>query len=188
VDRRDYRVPVTGVARVRTAGGASSCRIENVSAHGALLQRRPDDPHDPHPRDDAEVRMQFAGEGSVKARCRVVRRARDGAFAVVFLDVSETLKDVIQGEVLAYLESVATPSTVVVDLDPERRTRVSADVRRGGGRAIEVSTPLEALGVLQGSRAHVSALLVAEQLTQTGGRELLDFVRDAYPGVRMQMF
>lgn len=180
--RHDFRVPVTAVATIHAARGSGSFRIENLSAHGALL--RPHTGQRPEHETTLVLHLLVAGAGRFRVACRVVRETLDGAFAVVFTEGAELLQDMIQDEALAYLESLEAPRTIVVDLDRTRRQRIAGEVCRLGGRAIEVSTPLEALGILQQSTAHITAIIVAESLTQTGGDELLDFVRVVYPDVR----
>jgi CheY-like chemotaxis protein len=77
------------------------------------------------------------------------------------------------------------PLVLVVDHEPSRRQRLADAVRHAGGHAVEAATPLEAIvAVERGARA-VTAVAVADRLTQTHGDELVGFLTEVHPELRL---
>jgi hypothetical protein len=77
-------------------------------------------------------------------------------------------------------ESDAIPVVVVVDRAETRRHRVAEAIRHAGGRSVELSTPLEAIALVE-TGADVAAIAVAEDLTQTRGDELVEYLSATHP-------
>lgn len=74
---------------------------------------------------------------------------------------------------------------VVVDHETARRHRLADAARHAGAEPIEVATPLEAIAVVESGEHYVDAIAVADELTQTRGHELVDFLATEHPEVRL---
>jgi hypothetical protein len=75
------------------------------------------------------------------------------------------------------------PVVVVVDHESSRRHRLADAARHAGARSIEVGTPLEAIALVEVGADAVDAIVVADELTQTRGDELVDFMAEEHPDV-----
>jgi hypothetical protein len=77
------------------------------------------------------------------------------------------------------------PVVVVVDHEGSRPVRVAHAVRHAGARPVVVGTPLEAIALVEAADQPVTAIAVAEHLTQTEGSELAEFLAETHPEVRV---
>jgi hypothetical protein len=194
--RRHYRAKVTGRAVIRgrdgqgrEGSGTVRCEIDNLSLGGVAL--RPIAPLGSELRELVEghgvaVELQVDGAGWVLQRGQV-QRCDGRAVVIVFAEVSPELEDLIEDEVLAAVEAERSPRVVVVDRSEDRRRQVAAALHEVGCCPLEASTPLEAIELIEKSRTHVAAAAVAESLTQTGGQELVHFIHESHPEIKLAL-
>jgi len=181
--RRHYRAKVSGRAVVHARDGAVRCEIDNLSLGGVLLRPVSEAAHLAEGITVA-VELQVDGAGWVVQNGQVTRCAERGV-VVAFGDVSPELEDLIEDEVLAAVEAERSPRVVIVDRSRTRRRRVAAALHEVGCCPLEASTPLEAIELIEQSRTHVAAAAVAGELTQTGGDELVHFLAESHPGIKL---
>jgi len=186
-DLRHYaRAHVCGDAIVHAPTGVAHCEIENLSVGGALLHPLLEVPLEIEPGTPVTVDLHLAGTSSwVGQSGRVRWRDRGGSLAIAFEEVSAEFEDEVEDEVLLDLEAVRSPRVLVVDRSPERRRRLAAALRRAGCLPLSASTPLEAIELIEESHEHLAGAAIADELTQTGGKELVQFLRETHPNVRI---
>jgi len=186
--RRHYRAKVSGRAVIHVRDGAVRCEIDNLSLGGVMLR-----PVDEAGTDLAEgstvaVELQVDGASWLVQQGSVQRRASNPQRVVIaFGEVSPELEDLIEDEVLAAVEAERAPRVVVVDRSRVRRRRVARALHQVGCCPLEASTPLEAIELIEQSRTHVAAAAVAEALTQTAGQELVHFLAETHPGLKIAL-
>jgi CheY-like chemotaxis protein len=83
------------------------------------------------------------------------------------------------------VEAQRMPRVVIVDRAAERRHQLAECLRAQGCCSLEAATPLEAVSLVERSRNHVRAVMVAETLTQTQADELLEFLAEAHPAIEV---
>ena len=133
-------------------------------------------------------RHPVGGRDWIGQRGRVRRCAGRGApLAVAFDHVSPEFEDLVEDEVLAELEALRTPRVLIVDRSVARRQPLVTALRRAGCCPLEASTPLEALGLIEASHDHLAAAVISGSLTQTGGRELAQFLLDTHPTIHVAL-
>jgi len=185
--RRSYRADVRGLAVLHAPGDAGRARyhIENLSLGGARLRRAAGTTPPPLPVGAAvTVELGVDGTGWVVQQGQILRSDRD-ALAIGFGPLTPEAEDLIEDEVLAAIEARRAPRVVVVDRSAPRRLRLAAALERGGLCALEASTPLEAIDLVERSRTHVAVAAIHETLTQTGGWELIAYLGDAHPQLKI---
>jgi hypothetical protein len=188
--RRHYRAKVTGRAVIHGADGnrrdgTVRCEIDNLSLGGVAL-RPTGEPHDLIEGNTVAVELQVDGAGWVVQRGQV-QRCGERAVVISFAEVSPELEDLIEDEVLAAVEAERSPRVVVVDRSEDRRRQVAAALHEVGCCPLEASTPLEAIELIEQSRTHVAAAAVAQSLTQTGGQELVHFIHESHPEIKLAL-
>jgi hypothetical protein len=180
--RRSFRAEVDGCAIVHAPDGvAVRCRVVDLGLGGVRLAE---------PYLDSDVlagvpvtlELECAGAGWVVQCGRVVRHA-GGELAIVFDVLSPEVEDFIEDEVLGALEADLKPRVVVVDGSVPRREEVVDLLREAGCAPLEASTPLEAVALVERSRNHVCAVLLAETMSQTAAAELHDFLAESHPTI-----
>jgi len=183
--RRHYRADVKGCAIVHVNGAALRCKVGNVGLGGVLLgqvgsaaQLETGDP--------VIVEMEVAGAGWVVQRGSVLRH-HGASLAIRFDRLSPEVEDLIEDEVLGAVEAARAPRVVVVDGSPDRRARIVDELRRRGCCSLEASTPLEAVAMVERSRNHVTAVAVSQTQTQTLAEELVEYLAEAHPAVKVTM-
>jgi CheY-like chemotaxis protein len=187
-DRRCWpRVHVGGSALIHAPEAIVRCEITNLSARGALLRPSLAPGTTLAPGTVVSVDLHLIGSRSwIGQRGRVRRCAGRGApLAIVFDQVSPEFEDLVEDEVLDELEAARSPRVLVVDRDDQRRGRAAAALRSAGCSPLEASTPLEAIELVEDCHDHLAAAAIAIDLTQTGGRELAQFLADTHPGIRV---
>jgi CheY-like chemotaxis protein len=184
--RRHYRAGITGGAVVRGAGNSVRGQITNLSLGGALIQLA-DGTHDIELDHDVTVELELGGSGWIVQAGRVQRRS-DGHIAIEFARLGQDIVDVIEDEVAAAQDADRSPRVVVVDPREERRHQVAEKLRERGYTSMEAATPLEAIALVEQPRNHVVAVAVAETLTQTGPHELVEFLTESNPHIKLAMF
>jgi len=184
--RHSPRARVYGHAIVHAPTGVAHREIENLSVGGVLLRPSLEAPILLSPGTPVTAEIFLAGSfGWVEQAGRVRWRDRCGFLAIAFEDVSAELEDEVEDEVLLELEAARFPRVLIVDRSPERRKGLAAALRRAGRLPLEASTPLEAIELLEECHEHLDGAAVAGQLTQTGGEELVQFLRDTHGDVRI---
>jgi CheY-like chemotaxis protein len=188
--RRHYRAKVSGRAVIHHAqghgrDGAVRCEIDNLSLGGVALRPLTETPDLPEGTSVA-VELQVDGASWVVQSGQVQRRGTR-ALVITFAEVSPELEDLIEDEVLAAVEAERSPRVVVVDRSEDRRSRVAAALSEVGWCPLEASTPLEAIELIEQSRTHVSAAAIGRSLTQTGGHELVHFLHDSHPEIKLAL-
>lgn len=185
--RRHFRAGVCGGAVVHGRGVSLRGQITNLSLGGALIElvREPDET--PELDHEIIVELEIGGSGWVAQRGHV-RRCSKREVAIAFGAVGPDVEDVIEDEVVAAVEARRSPRVVVVDPRPERRQQVAEKLRARGCTSIEAATPLEAIALVEQPRNHVAAVAMAETLTQTGPHELVDYLSESNPNIKLAMF
>jgi CheY-like chemotaxis protein len=183
--RRHFRAGVCGGAVVHGHGVTLRGRIRDLSLGGALidLAEGTEVEHD----HEVVVELEIGGSGWVAQRGRV-RRSTGKQVAIAFGDVGPEVEDVIEDEVVAAVEARRSPRVVVVDPREDRRHEMAEKLRATGFTSIEAATPLEAIALVEQQRNHVAAVAMAETLTQTGPHELVDYLSESNPGIKLAMF
>jgi CheY-like chemotaxis protein len=187
-DRRHYpRAQVGGSALIHAPGAVVRCEITNLSIHGALLRPSIALGTALAPGTVVSVDLHLVGSRSwIGQRGKVRRCAGRGApLAITFERVSPEFEDMVEDEVLDELEAARSPRVLIVDRDDARRGRVAAALHAAGCSPLEASTPLAAIEMVEASHDHLAAAAIAVDLTQTGGRELAQFLADTHPGIRI---
>jgi CheY-like chemotaxis protein len=185
--RRSFRADVTGAALVHLPEGALRCEIGNLSLGGALLHRAGGSSELARGT-TVGVELRVDGGGWVRQSGRVLRDTGPiEPIAVAFGPLSPEVEDLIEDEVLAALEANRSPRVVVVDRSSARRRRLATALQHAGFCALEVSTPLEAIDVVERSRNHVAVAAIHESLTQTGGWELVKYLTDTHPRIKIAL-
>jgi CheY-like chemotaxis protein len=187
-DRRHYpRAQVGGSALIHAPDAVVRCEITNLSVHGALLRPLLAPGTTLAPGTPVSVDLHPVGSRSwIGQRGQVRRCAGRGApLAIAFDHVSPEFEDMVEDEVLDELEATRSPRVLVVDRDDQRRGRAAAALRSAGCSPLEASTPLAAIELVEASHDHLAAAAIAVDLTQTGGRELAQFLVDTHPGIRI---
>jgi hypothetical protein len=183
--RRSYRAGVHGCAIVHAPGGiALRCEVIDLSLGGVRLVTMVAD--DPRLSTGTEVAIELecCGAGWVTQRGVVTRHHR-AQLVVEFYALSAEVEDLIEDEILGAVEAERAPRVVVVDGAEERRHQVADQLRRLGCCSLEAATPLEAIELIERSRNHVCAVALSESLTQTQADELVEYLHDAHPEVRV---
>ncbi len=184
--RRHYRADVTGCAIVHARGGALRCKVGNVGLGGVLLRQAGGGAMMLEAGDEVTVEIEVAGAGWVVQRGRVLRHA-GLELAIRFDLLSPDVEDLIEDEVLGAVEAQQAPRVVVVDQSADRRSRIAEELRRVGCCSLEASTPLEAVALVERSRNHVSAVALAQTQTQTLAEELVTYLAEAHPAVKVAL-
>jgi hypothetical protein len=180
--RRSFRAEVDGCAIVHAPGGISMrCRVADLGLGGVRLHA---DETDLASGLGVTLELECAGAGWVVQRGRVVRHD-GGQIAVVFDELAPEVQQLIADEMLGAVEALQVPRVVIVDRAAERRRRLAGVLREQGCCSLEAATPLEAVALVERSRNHVRAVMVAETLTQTQADELLEFLADAHPNIEV---
>jgi hypothetical protein len=182
--RRWSRVGVCGKAVVHGATSLLRCDIVNVSTGGALLRAS-----------DAcgdllvagavvavDLHLDAADTAWLHVRGEVRRLDDPRQIAVEFLAVTPQLEDLIGDEVLAGLEGELRAQVVVVEQVIGRRVRVALALRGLGCHVLEVATPLDAISVIEQSRAHIGLVLVGERAAEAVG-SLSTYLRGEHPEI-----
>lgn len=180
--RRSFRTDVHGCALVHGPGGAA-CRavVLDLCLGGVRVLELGREVALP-PGCEVIVELECAGAGWVSQRGVVVRR-EGGEVAIRFHALAPDVEDLIEDEVLGAVEAEKWPRAVIVDLDEARRERIAEALRGAGCCAMPVTTPLEALALIERSRNHVAAVVLADHLTQTQADDLVAFLRASHPEV-----
>lgn len=184
--RHSFRADVHGCAIVHGPGGASRCVVVDLCLGGVRLLELVRGASDLVPGAEVTCELEIAGQGWVVQRGRVLRHEQ-GELAIAFEGLSPEVEDVIEEEVLCALEARRAPRVVVVDRSEARRHRIAEALRENGCCSLEAATPLEAVDLIEQSRTHVSAVVVAETLTQTQADELIAFVFESHPDVKVAL-
>jgi len=161
-------------------------RIANLSVGGALIALRGDASELPV-RDDVTVELDLGGGGWVAQR-GVVRRRDAATLAIAFVDVKPELLALILDEVATTVDAERSPRVVVVDSRRDRRQRVAEQLREAGCTSVEAATPLEAIAIVDQPRNRIAAVAVADALTQTGPQELVEFLSESNPEIKLATF
>lgn len=184
--RRHYRAQVASNAVVHAARIALRGRVVDLCLGGVRVRRSDDDVPCPSFGTPAVVELELGRAGWVTQDGWIQRSTID-EIVIAFDRLRPHIEDLIEEEVLAAIEANRRPRMVVVDPAPERRQRVAAALREAGCDSYEASTPLEAIDLVERPHNHIAGIAVAEQLTQTGGEELMDFFAETNPGIRLAM-
>jgi hypothetical protein len=184
--RRHFRAGVYGGAVVHVhSQGQLRGRISNLSLGGALIDLA-EGTEVEHDR-EVVVELEIGDNGWIAQRGRI-RRSTGRQLAVAFDELGPEVEDVIEDEVVAAVEARKSPRVVVVDPREDRRHELAAKLRAAGCTSIEAATPLEAIALVEHPRNHVAAVAMADTLTQTGPHELVDYLSESNPGIKLAMF
>lgn len=184
--RRNYRAGVHGCAIVHAPGEvALRCVVVDLGLGGVrLLEPAPEVPIDAGT--EVKVELECSGAGWVVQAGRVLRHS-NGELVVLFHALSPEVEDLIEDEVLGAVEAQRTPRVVVVDRSEERRRHVADALRDIGCSPLEAATPLEAVDLVECSRNHVCAVALSEQLTQTQADDLVKYLSETHPDVKVAL-
>jgi CheY-like chemotaxis protein len=189
--RRHFRSAVRGDVVIHTAEGALRGRLLDLSLGGARIAPAADEPLGVGLAVGTPVRLDlhFAdGDGWLAVRAVVVRAdGPDAPFAAEFVAMPRRVRDAIEAEMLAALEADARPAVVIVDPRAARRQRLVRAVRRIGCRPIEAATPLEAIERVETAAVAPVGAVVGDELTQTGGPELAEWIARELPQGRVAL-
>ena len=184
--RRHFRARVGASVVVHASPIALRGQVVDLSLGGVRVRRADDDVPCPAFGTPVTIEVELAKAGWVIQPGWIQRRTID-EIVIAFDHLAPQVEDLIEEEVLAALEAERRPRMVVVDPTPERRQRMVAALREAGCDSYEASTPLEAIDLVGRPHNHITGIAVAEQLTQTGGDELMDFFAETNPGIRLAM-
>jgi hypothetical protein len=184
--RHTARVSVSGNAIVHAATGVIRCQILDLSMGGARFR--------------STEELAIALDLGTLVRIDVHLDARDTAwthlrghihrvvdgvsFCVAFHRISAEFEDLVEDEVLAGLEADQRPMALIVDLTTDRRARIEVALRTAGCSVIAMTTPLDAIAVIEQSRAHISLVLVSERVAHAT-RALTRFLREVHPAIKL---
>ncbi|HVV84625.1 MAG TPA: PilZ domain-containing protein [Kofleriaceae bacterium] len=184
--RRHFRAQVAASAVVHASRLALRGRVVDLSLGGVRVRRADDEVPCPSFGTPAMIELELGKLGWV-AQDGWIQRSTIDEIVIAFDRLAPQVEDLIEEEVLAAIEANRRPRMVVVDPAPERRQRVAAKLREAGCDSYEASTPLEAIDLVERPHNHITGIAVAEQLTQTGSDELMDFFAETNPGIRLAM-
>lgn len=184
--RRCFRAGVQGCAIVHAPGDiAIRCVVVDLGLGGVrLLEPVRDQPLAPGT--EVKVELECSGAGWVVQAGRVLRHS-NGEIVVLFHALSPEVEDLIEDQVLGAVEAQRAPRIVVVDRWESRRRHVAEALRESGCSPLEASTPLEAVDLIECSRHHVCAVALSEQLTQTQADDLVRFIHEMHPEVKLAL-
>lgn len=183
--RRHYRAGLEASALVHAASIVLRGRTVDLSLGGVRIRRIDESTPCPAVGSAAMIELEL-GRRWVAQDGRIVRAALD-EIVVQFAPLAAEVEDLIEDEVLAALEAAKRPRAIVVDPSAERRHHIAERLREAGCEPYEAATPLDAIGLLEQPRNHISGVAVAARLTQTGGDELCDFVAETNPGIKLAL-
>ncbi len=184
--RRHFRAQVAASCVVHASRIALRGRVVDLSLGGVRVRRSDDDVPCPSFGTPAMIELELGKVGWVSQDGWIQRSTID-EIVIAFDRLAPQIEDLIEEEVLASIEANRRPRMVVVDPAPERRSRMAAKLREAGCDSFEASTPLEAIDLVERPHNHITGIAVAEQLTQTGSDELMDFFAETNPGIRLAM-
>jgi CheY-like chemotaxis protein len=194
--RRHDRASVNGGVLVRAESAIVRCEVVDLSLGGVLVRELLGTDRGPRLAPDQEVSVELEVDrlGWVQHRGHVARvdepsgATRVRLVAIAFAPLPAPLAEAIAGELRAADEARRSPRVLVVDPSPPRRRRVAAALRDAGSCPLEAATPLEAVDVMERSRVAVSAVAVAARTrSQTQTDELVEYLSEAHPGVRLAL-
>jgi hypothetical protein len=185
--RRSFRAEVEGCAIVHAPGGVSMrCRVADLGLGGVKLYQPMSEVADDAALPsglEVTLELECAGAGWVVQRGRVVRGNDSGAIAIVFDELAPEVLQLISDEMKGAVEAAQAPRVVIVDRAAGRRRHIADVLRQHGCCSLEAATPLEAVAMVERSRNHVRAVMIAETLTQTQADELREFLAEAHPTI-----
>jgi CheY-like chemotaxis protein len=184
--RRHFRAGLEAGAVIHASKLAIRGRIVDLSLGGVRIRRVDDQAPCPAPGTAAMIEMEIGLRGWIAAD-GIVRRCELDEVVISFAPLPAEVEDLIEDEVLAAIEATRRPRMIVVDSHPDRRRRVAEKLRAAGCDSYEVSTPLEAIDMMERPRAHIRGVAVAETLTQTDGNEFCDFVGETNPNIKLAL-
>ena len=182
--RRHFRAQVAASAVVHASRIALRGRIVDLSLGGVRVRRSDDDVPCPAFGTPVMIELELGTAGWV-AQDGWIQRSTIDEIVIAFDLLAPQIEDLIEEEVLASIEADRRPRMVIVDPEPERRSRMAAKLREAGCDSFEASTPLEAIDLVERPHNHITGIAVAEQLTQTRSEELMDFFAETNPGIRL---
>ena len=103
--------------------------------------------------------------------------------ALELFTVPQDYEDLVQSELLSVLECACEPQILLVDAVSARRDLVAAAFRASGARVIEASSALEAIAVIDQSRLHLWAVVIADTAIASRADDLRSYLRETYPQV-----
>lgn len=184
--RRHFRAEVAASAVVHASPIALRGQVVDLSLGGVRVRRADDDVPCPSYGTPVTLEVELDRAGWV-TQAGWIQRSTIDEVVIAFDRLAPHIEDLIEEEVLAALEAQRRPRMVVVDPAPERRQRMVQALREAGCDSYEAATPLEAIDLVGRPHNHITGIAVAEQLTQTGGDELMDFFAETNPGIRLAM-
>jgi CheY-like chemotaxis protein len=183
--RRHVRAGVPGTAVVHLDGVSVRGNLANLSIGGALVVVA--DADDLPQLEDVTLELDL-GDGGRLAQRGVVRRRDARRLAIAFVDIVPELAGLIEREVSSEAEAARSPRVVVVDSRRDRRQRVAEKLREAGCTSVEAATPLEAIALVEQRQNRIAAVAVADALTQTGPQELVEFLSESNPEIKLATF
>lgn len=184
--RRHPRVATDIGARVHAGRATLRGRCVDLSRGGVRMRRDDDDGPCPAVGTGAMVELALGRSGWIAQDGRVIR-CDYGDITVQFAALAEEVALMIDDEVHAVAAAAHRPRLLVVDRSPDRRHHIAEKLRAAGCDPYEVSTPLEAIDLIERPANHIAGVAVASHLTQTDGDELCDFVAETNPGIKLAL-
>lgn len=181
--RRSFRIAVPGDLLLWRGGRFSGdYKLADISLGGCRLEDGP--PPAFGQRFDASLRID--GAEPIELQAVVVRRERGGPAALRFERVDPSVEDEIHDNLVSQLERRGDRAGSVLLVHP-RPERVTAVVRMLAGLGHEVrvvSTPLDAVWMLEQAAGSVHTAVVSRGLRALDSEELLAFLASTYPRIR----
>jgi CheY-like chemotaxis protein len=122
----------------------------------------------------------FRMTGSV---VRIEARGSTTALGIELFVIPQDFEDLVQDELVSALERAREPEIVVVDVACARRDLVAAAFRAMRCHVTEVSSPLEAIAVIDRSRRQLWAVVVGDTELASRADDFRRFLHDAFPRV-----
>jgi len=181
--RRSHRFPIRAAASVRTPSGfASTYAVDDMSRDGALLRGGPVLSRG----SSLAAVIRRVGCSPMSVSARVVRHLGTNSerprWAIRFWELSDEAEDAIRDLTTDVLAE--SPAILVVDRSRAAREELAADIRAAGLLPLSVSTPLEAISLLERHGDRVDSVVVGRNSDPELWLGLLEFVGREYPTVR----
>jgi len=183
--RNGGRVQSTGTAVIHGAIAARG-RILDLSLGGMrLLVRDAFALPELGTRVCVDARLDGAGRWLrlIGAVARVDTCGSGATLVIELVAVPPDFEDLVQDELLSELECTHVPQVLLVDSARGRRELVGDAFRAIGYHVIDVSSPLEAIAMIDQSRLHLSAVVIASTKLASHAGDLRRFLRETYPEV-----
>jgi hypothetical protein len=183
IERRRYvRIAPKGSVSASVEGNMHVGRIANLSAGGAFMIVAMTD--SVGTAIDVEIRVDASKATWLKTTGRLVRVEPDGV-AIRFDTASEQLVKMIDELTTHARGAVRVTSIILIDVDTQRRSAMSAGLRAAGCTVVEASTPLEAIVRLGESSFEPDVIAISDSGTSLEAEAMRVFIARAHSHARL---